>query len=68
MSAYGRARVGTLSPWAEAMLTREEISLVRRSKVVLVSGDTARGPWTASGPGGRHVGALIRPTINLAAG
>lgn len=68
MSRYAAARVGTLTPWAEAMLRREEISTVRRSSIVRVSGRTARGPWVASGPGGLHEGPRIREVINAAAG
>lgn len=68
MSNYQYHRIGPLTPWAEAMLSREEISLLRKSRIVSVSGRSARGPWIATGPGGRHEGTPIRAIINAAAG
>jgi hypothetical protein len=61
-------RVGKLTPWAEGMLSRAEVILVRKSKVTSVSGKSARGPWKAVGPGGTCEGPHIRQVINAAAG
>ena len=66
MSAY--VRVGTLTPWAEAMLSRAEVILVRKSKVFSVSGKSARGPWIATSSLGRFEDPRIRVAINAAAG
>ena len=63
------AKVGTLTPWASAMLTEAECRTVYGSRVSFVAGKSARGPWSAFGPAGEFRGySDIRTVINLEAG